>query len=244
MKLTRPIIFFDLETTGTDIVYDRIVQIGAIKMNPDRTQEEKNVLINPTIPIPKEASDVHGITDEMVKNKPKFRQVAKAMFEWFKGCDLGGYNSDNFDLPMLIEEFSRAGIEFPEGEIHLVDVLKIERMVNSHKLEETFKRYTGNSLEDAHDAMADIKATVTVIVHQSEEHDIPDSPKEIDEFLQGETQRVDYAGKIIMQDGVAVWSFGKNRGKPVNTDISYAQWVLSSNFSNDTKKHVRRLITN
>ena len=134
MSLPKSIVFFDLESTGVSITQDRIVQIGAIKVNPDGTEEIKNVLLNPTIPIPPGATEIHGISDADVQDKPLFRQVAKSFLGWLSGCDLAGYNSDNFDIPMLIEEFSRVGITFPEEGTNFIDVLKIERKVNSLSL--------------------------------------------------------------------------------------------------------------
>jgi len=178
MTLSKPIVFFDLETTGVNTSHDKIVQIGAIKLNIDGTEEVKNVLINPTIPIPAGATAVHGISDEDVKDKPKFNQIAKSFAAWLRGCDLAGYNSDNFDIPMLIEEFSKAGVEFPEDGTSFVDVLKIERLVNSHTLGNTYKRYTGDELEGAHDALADVRATLTIFQKQLEVNsDFPEDTK-------------------------------------------------------------------
>lgn len=156
MNIERPIVFFDLETTGTDIAKDRIVQIGAIKIAPNGDKEVKNVLVNPTIPIPEGASAVHGIYDKDVQDKPLFKQIAKSMLQWLQACDLAGYNSDNFDIPLLAEEFARVGIEFPEQDCVYIDIIKIERLINSHKLGETYQRYTGKELTDAHDALADV----------------------------------------------------------------------------------------
>ena len=143
----RPIIFFDLETTGVSTSHDRIIQIGAIKVLPDGTEEVKNVLINPTIPIPAGASAIHGVYDKDVAKSPTFHQISKSFAGWLSGSDLAGYNSDNFDVPMLMAEFDRVGISFPEPETKLVDVYKIERMVNGHTLGDTYKRYMGEELD-------------------------------------------------------------------------------------------------
>lgn len=243
MHLTRPLVFFDLETTGTNIASDRIVQIGAVKIFPDGKQEEKNVLLNPTIPIPKEVSSIHGITDEMVKDKPTFRQIAKNFAIWLEGSDLAGFNSDNFDIPLLVEEFLRVGIDFPYKDTHFVDMLKIERIVNSHRLGDTYERYTGEVLENAHDAMADVKATIAIFEKQMEYHEeFQASIQEIAELCSGENKKVDFAGKMFEKNGLVYWNFGKEYGKLVSETVDYARWVLKGDFAQDTKKHIQRII--
>ncbi len=241
--MQKPIVFFDLETTGVNTSSDRIVQIGAIKRLADGTEEVKNVLINPTIPIPEGATMVHGISNEDVQDKPKFVQVAKSFASWLAGCDLAGYNSDNFDVPMLIEEFSRAGIEFPEEGTNFIDVLKMERMVNSHTLENTYKRYTGEELKGAHDALADVRATLEIFNRQLEKNEeLPKDAAAIDAYCQGDNKRVDYAGKLYQKDGGIYWRFGKHKGKLVSETASYAKWVLDSDFPSETKKQIRLIL--
>jgi DNA polymerase III subunit epsilon len=243
MQLSKPIVFFDLETTGVNTASDRIVQIGAVKIMPDGSREEKNVLINPTIPIPASASAIHGISNEAVQGAPVFRQIAKSFAQWLSGCDLAGYNSDNFDVPMLVEEFARAGIDFPEEGTRLIDVLKIERNVNSHRLEESYKRYTGQSLDGAHDALSDIRATVTIFEKQLERHpNLPASIPELEELCQGENSRIDFAGKLYEKNGQAYWAFGKHKDQAVSETRDYAEWALRQDFPSDTKKHLRRIL--
>ncbi len=243
MQLTKPIIFFDLETTGVNTASDRILQIGAIKIQPDGSREAKNLLINPGIPIPAAATAVHGISDEDVKDKPRFRQIAKSFAEWLSGCDLAGYNSDNFDVPMLVVEFARVGVEFPEEGTRFIDVLKIERNVNSHRLEETFRRYTGEKLEGAHDALADVRATATVFQLQlSRNPNLPNSIPDLEELCQGENGRVDFAGKLYEKEGQVCWSFGKHKHQLVTATRDYANWVLGGDFPSETKKHIRRIL--
>jgi len=241
LQLERPLVFFDLETTGTSIVNDRIVQIGAIKLFPDGRTEVKNRLVNPQMPIPEGASAVHGIYDKDVVNEPKFRQLAKAFYGWLKDSDLVGYNSDNFDIPMLAEEFARAGIEYPTPDTHFVDVIKLERYVNSHKLGDTYQRYTGEELLDAHDAIADIEATKTILEKQLEKHDdLPITVKELEAlFVEEGKERVDFAGKIYRHEGELYWNFGKLRDQPIRADKGYADWVLRGEFAENTKKFVR-----
>lgn len=242
LKLNKPIVFFDLETTGVSIQQDRIVQIAVLKIpvNPDDKVERKVHLIDPGVHIPEEATEVHGITDEMVQGKPKFIQIAKALKDYMNGCDLGGYSSDNFDIPMLIQEFHRCDIAFPDWELNVIDVIKIERILNSHKLSETYKRYMKKDLNDAHDAMVDTDATVDVFLKQldllKDQPDLELSIESIDKFCQGENERFDLAGKCFIKDGIVHWSFGKHMNKPVLTDTSYLNWVLNSDFPIQTKK--------
>ena len=239
----KPIIFFDLETTGVSITKDRIVQIGAVKVFPDGKEEEKNVVINPTIPIPPGATAIHGISNEEVKDKPKFKQIAKSFHAWLSGCDLAGYNSDNFDIPMLIEEFSRVGMPFPEPETHFIDVLKIERKINGHTLGATYQRYTGEELEGAHDALIDIYATIKIFHKQLELNPLlPSDAAEVEAFCQGDQKRVDFAGKLYEKEGQVYWRFGKHKNQLVSTTASYNNWVLGGDFPEETKKHIRKIM--
>ncbi|MFT5166995.1 MAG: DNA polymerase-3 subunit epsilon [Saprospiraceae bacterium] len=243
MTVSKPIVFFDLETTGVNTTQDRIVQIGAIKLNVDGTEEVKNVLINPTILIPEGATMIHGISNEDVKDQPEFKRIAKSFATWLAGCDLAGYNSDNFDVPMLIEEFSRVGIAFPEEGTSFIDVLKVERLVNSHKLEHTYRRYTGNDLKDAHDALADVRATLMIFQQQlGNNADLPKEAADIDAFCQGENKRVDFAGKLYRKEGNVYWKFGKHQNKLVSETVDYAKWVLGSDFPSETKKQIKTII--
>jgi DNA polymerase III subunit epsilon len=241
MEITRPIIFFDLETTGIDLTTSRIVQLACIKINLDGSKEEKNILINPTIKIPKEASDVHNITDEMVKDAPLFKQIAKSLYSFFDGCDIAGYNSDNYDIPLLIQEFERCNIEFPTWELNTVDVLKYERLLNPNNLGAVYKRYTGKELEGSHDALNDVRATLEVLLHQLELNQ-EKTPKEIDLECQGDKKRYDFGNKTyINKDGVVCWSFGKNLNKPVLEDMGYFEWVLKNDFAIELKEKLKKL---
>ncbi|AFM54839.1 DNA polymerase [Croceibacter phage P2559S] len=244
MKIEKPIVFFDLETTGVNTSTDRIVQIAILKINTEGEQETANRLINPGRPIPKAATDVHGITDEMVKDAPTFKQIAKSLFDIFDGCDVGGYNSDNFDVPLLIEEFNRAEIEYPAAgaAINFVAVLKLERKVNSHKLTDTYKRYTGKELDGAHDALNDVRATAEVLFEQMAKFKEPMTAAQIDEYCQGEAGRFDYAGKMYVKDDVVCWAFGKHKDKPVTSDRQYADWVMRSDFPLDTKNKLKTVL--
>jgi DNA polymerase-3 subunit epsilon len=241
MEITKPIIFFDLETTGVEINTARIVQIACIKINADGSKEEKEILINPTIPIPKDASEVHGITDEMVKDAPKFFNIAKSLFSFFEGCDIAGYNSDSYDLPLLCEEFGRCNIEFPTWEVNLIDVLKYERLLNPNNLASVYKRYTGKELDGAHNAMNDVRATFEILMCQLEGKQ-EQTPEQIDLYCQGERKRYDIGGKTyIDKEGNVRWSFGKNMHKLVLDDLGYYQWVLKNDFPTELKNKLKKL---
>jgi len=244
MNITRPIVFFDLETTGLDLSSDRAVSIATLKIDMDGNTEEKKILINPEMDIPKEASDIHGITNEMVAEAPTFKQISKSLFSYFENCDIAGFNSDYYDVPLLMKEFSRCGIDFPTWELNLVDVLKFERMLNSNKLSEVYLRYTGKELEGAHDAMNDIKATFEILMCQLEKHGKNDlTPQEIDLMCQGERKRFDLSGKTYLNaNGEVCWSIGKNANNPVTKDTAYLNWVLKSDFPEETKAKLRTLL--
>lgn len=249
MIFSKPLIFFDLETTGVNVATDKIVQIAVTKIHIDGSRESKEMIINPGIPIPKEASEVHGITDEMVQGKPTFLQISKSLKEFFEGCDVGGYNSNVFDFPMLMQEFHRCKIEFPDWELNFIDSLVIERIVNSHKLENTFERYTGEKLEDAHNALADTNATERVFFHQLnrlQEIFIKEgremTVEQIDAFCQNDKKRFDYAGKCYVQEDKIYWGFGKNQGKEVLSDRGYLNWVLNADFPIETKNKLKSLL--
>jgi DNA polymerase-3 subunit epsilon len=245
MKINKPIVFFDIETTGLDIQKDRIIEIATIKYDVDGSSEEKKYRFNPQIPISKEASEVHGITNDMLKDCPYFVQYAKSLSEYMYGCDIGGYNSDFFDFPFLIKEMERSGVEdFPNWELNLIDVYKYEKYLNSNKLGEVYKRYTGKILEGSHDALNDIRATIEILFHQTKNNkDI--TPEEIDLLCQSDKKRFDVNQKLyINKDGVVCWSIGKFAHKPFDYDLKYLNWVLNSDFPKETKQKLNELIKN
>ena len=243
IALSKPIVFFDLETTGTDTQKDKIVSMSCIKINPDGTREEKSVLVNPGMPIPKEASDVHGITDEKVKDAPLFTAYAKGIYAFFYGCDIGGYNSNHFDIPLLAAEMERAGIEFANWQMNLIDVMKIESKLNPRTLSAVYERYTGEELDEAHSATADNQATITVLEHQINKLTALDSneikeftPEALEAFYMDGKKRFDIAGKAYFENDELIWNFGSNRGKPVLADLNYLSWVTGpkANFPTET----------
>jgi DNA polymerase-3 subunit epsilon len=242
MKLKRPLIFFDLETTGVDVSTSRIVEIACIKIDLDGDKSEKYSLINPTIPIPKEASDIHGITDDTIADAPKFIELSKSLYSFFYGCDLAGYNSDSFDIPILLQEFSRCNIVFGDWEINTIDVLSVERLLRPNKLSDVYKRYTGKDLKDAHSALADVNATLEILLHQYDGQD-EITPEEIESFYRLR-KRYDLSNKLyINEDNKVCWSFGKLMNQPIETDMSYVDWVLRQNtFTNETKRKINEYL--
>jgi DNA polymerase III subunit epsilon len=245
MKLTfkRPIVFFDLETTGTDITRDRIVQIAVLKLLPDGGEEVRTRLLNPGIPIPASATAVHHITNADVADKPKFPDIAKGLAEFFRDADIAGFNSNRFDIPILVEEFGRCSIPFPDPEAKLVDVQVIYHRKEERTLAAAYKFYCSKTLEGAHDAEADVRATLEVFREQLEKYDdIGTTLEELHRYSNSDGI-VDYARKLMRNDrGEIVYAFGKNRGKRVLDDTGYAEWMLGGDFPESTKNVLRRIL--
>jgi DNA polymerase-3 subunit epsilon len=241
LNLKKPIAFFDLETTGISITHDRIVEIAVLKIHPNGLKETKTWLVNPTIPIPKEASDIHGIKDEDVADKPTFKEIAKQVDEFMSHCDLGGFNSNRFDIPLLVEELLRVDIDFKIPSRKFVDVQTIFHKMEQRNLTAAYKFYCGKSLENAHSAEADITATYEVLEAQIDRYEeLQNDVNFLSEFS-SHNNNVDVAGRIIYNDKmVEVFNFGKYKGKPVEevlkTDPGYYGWLLKGDFSLHTKK--------
>ena len=238
-ECSKGAVFFDLETTGLDVSKERIVQLAVVKINNiSGEREEKKVLVNPTIPIPKEASDVHGITDEMVKDKPVFKQVAKSFYEYIEGYDLFGYNITGFDIPLLVEELIRAGVDYNFDNIKIVDVMSIYKKLQPRTLSACYNYYTGHILEGSHDALNDTRATVDAFMEMMEqETELQEkSIDELQEMSGVDKSRVDFARKFIKNDaGLICFNFGKSKGIPVSNDLGFLDWMLSKDFTQDTK---------
>jgi len=246
LQLSRPLAFIDLETTGVNISNDRIVEIGIVKILPDGTRQVKRKLINPLMPIPTGASDVHGITDEMVKDAPSFKQVANEIKQFIENCDMGGYNSNRFDVPMLIEEFLRAGIEFSVDGRKLVDVQKVFHMMEQRTLSAAYKFYCNKALEGAHSAEVDATATWEVLEAQVERYpQIGTTVESIVKFT-GEDEIVDFARRFVKEKGVEVFNFGKHKGKPVvqvlKEEPQYYDWMMKGDFPMDTKQKLTEIL--
>ncbi|GAB4242423.1 MAG: 3'-5' exonuclease [Ekhidna sp.] len=257
LNLKNPLVVFDLETTGTNISQDRIVEIAMIKINPDGSIEEKDRRLNPTIPIPAETSMIHGIYDEDVKDEPTFKQVAKSLAQFLEGCDLAGFNVLGFDVPVLVEEFLRANVDFDIENRKIVDAQKIFHIMEKRNLTAALKFYCDKDLENAHSAMADTKATYEVLLAQVERYegkeafdnmgnklaDIKNDMSVLSDLTT--TNRVDLAGRMIYKDGVEVFNFGKHRGKKVAEVLaiepSFYDWVMKGDFPLDTKRKLTQI---
>ncbi len=251
LNLRNPLLFFDIESTGLNVATDRIVEISIVKVSPGAPGEPNKVevktrRVNPTIPIPAEAQAVHGISDEDVKDEPEFRQLAKSLAQWMKGCDIAGYNSLKFDIPLLAEEFLRAGVEFDFRKRKLIDVQNIFHKKEQRTLKAAYKFYCGRNLDNAHSAEADTMATYEVLEAQLDRYkDDEEDPLQNDvDFLAKysiQNRFLDYAGRIVLNDkDEPVFNFGKHRGKPVKevlrTEPSYYSWMMDGDFTLDTKK--------
>ena len=246
LNLTRPLIFFDLETTGTNITSDRIVEFSYIKIYPDGTEETKSRRINPEMPIPPASTAVHHITDEDVAGEPTFRQVSKALYAIFDGCDIAGYNSNKFDVPLLIEEFARAGITFDLAGRHFIDVQNIFHKMEQRTLVAAYRFYCGKELEGAHSAVADTKATYEVLLSQLERYpELKNDVASLDEFSRV-GRGLDLASRIVLDEkDRPVFNFGKHKGKPVKEVLkrepSFYAWMMQGDFSRNTKDVITRL---
>ena len=248
LTVTRPLVFFDLETTGIDVYRDRIVQIGAIKIMPDGTQTEHEWKVNPQMPIPKGASDIHGITDEIVADAPTLGDIAAEIATLFNDADLGGYNIRNFDIPLLRAEAGRIGLEINFEDAKVIDGMSIFKIQEPRTLTAAYKKFCGEELVDAHDAIADIRATLAVVEGQLDHYD--DLPKAVDDLHEfcfpANPDALDAEGKIIFVDGELTINFGKNRGKSLQSlsmeDPGYLEWILKGSFSDKVKEAVRGVL--
>ncbi len=241
LKLHKPLCIFDLETTGTDISKDRIVEICILKINPDASRESKTWLINPEMHIPEKASEVHGIYDEDVADNPTLKDIAPQIMQMLSGADLGGFNSNRFDVPLLAEELLRVGIDFDLSKIKLVDAQVIYHKMEPRNLSAAYKFYCNKNLENAHSAEADTLATFEILDAQVEKYqDIPNDISSLSE-ISYHNKFADLAGNIIYnENGVEVFNFGKYKGQPVaevfKKDIGYYGWIQNADFPRYTKK--------
>ena len=247
LTLKRPLLFFDIEATGLDTSRDRLVELSYIKVSPDGSEEAQTMRFNPTIPISAEATAVNGITDEDVAQCPTFADKAAELARVFSGCDIAGYNSNHFDVPMLVEEFIRAGVEFDVSACNLVDVQGIYHKMEKRTLAAAYQFYCHKDLENAHTAMADTRATLEVLRAQLDHYgdQIPHSIEGLAEFSRF-NKNVDLAGRIIYDDkGTPVFNFGKHRGRPVEwvvkNEPGFISWMLQADFPQNTKQALTRL---
>ena len=246
LQLSKPIAFIDLETTGISITNDRIIEIAIVKIAADGTRLVKRKLINPGLPIPAGSTAVHGITDEMVKDAPSFKQVANECKQFMDHCDIGGYNSNRFDIPMLIEEFLRAGIEFSTEGRKFVDVQKIFHKMEERTLSAAYKFYCQKILEGAHSAEADAQATYEILEAQVTRY--PQMGATVDSIVQftGEDEMVDFARRFIKENGIEIFNFGKHKGKTVEKVLreepQYYDWMMKGDFAMNTKQKLTEIL--
>ncbi len=257
--LKKPLAFFDLETTGINIAKDRIVEISILKIQPDNTSESFTKRINPTIPIALEASLVHGIYDNDVINCPTFKELAQQIIAFFKDCDIAGFNSNKFDIPLLIEEFLRVGLDFDIENKQLVDVMNIYHYMEPRNLSAAYKFYCNKNLDNAHSAKADVTATYEILKAQVEKYQdvefknnngqvtkpIKNSVDSLATFS-SKQKSVDFGGRIILNDNnVEVFNFGKYKGKTIKEvfikDTSYYSWMMQGDFPLYTKKIITKI---
>jgi DNA polymerase III subunit epsilon len=241
LNLNKPICFFDLETTGINITKDRIVEISILKVNPDGSEEKKTWLVNPEMSIPEVVVAVHGITNEKVANEPTFKELAKEINSWIKDADLGGFNSNRFDIPLLAEEMLRAGVDFDMKNRQSVDVQTIFHKMEQRTLTAAFKFYCDKSLEDAHSAEADTMATYEVLKAQLDRYDDLENDTAFLADFSSRKKIADFAGFIAYdKEGDECFSFGKHKGKKVTEILEkepgYFGWLLSADFPLYTKK--------
>lgn len=247
LNLKNPLVFFDLETTGINITHDRIVEISFLKVHPNGKEEIKSRRINPEMPIPPQSTAIHGITDEDVKDCPTFKQVARSLADHLEGCDLAGFNSSRFDVPLLAEEFLRAGVDFDMSKRKFVDVQIIFHKKEQRTLEAAYTFYCDKKLENAHSAEADAIATYEVLKSQLDRYsDLPNNIEVLSKEYSSFNNNVDFAGRIIFNDkGVEVFNFGKHRGKSVSEILkkepSYYSWMMDGDFPLNTKQALTQI---
>lgn len=246
LNLTRPIAFIDLETTGVTLSTDRIVELAIVKIMPDGSRVTKRRLINPQMPIPQVTSDIHGITDDMVKDAPTFKQISNEVKQFLENCDLGGYNSNRFDIPLLMEEFLRAEIDVDLSNRRMIDVQHIFYTMQPRTLSAAYEFFCNKSLVDAHSAEADINATIEVLEAQLNKYDKLGST--VDSVLAciGEEKIIDYARRFSYNDkGQEVFNFGKYKSMTTDfvfsKDPHYYDWMMRGDFAMHTKKKVTEL---
>ncbi|MEO6638782.1 MAG: 3'-5' exonuclease [Ginsengibacter sp.] len=246
LLLQRPLVFIDLETTGTNLATDRIVEVAIVKVSPDGTKQVKHKIVNPQMPIPKGSSEIHGITDDKVKDAPTFKEVANELKQFIDNADLSGYNSNRFDIPLLMEEFLRAGIAFDMTSRRMLDVQHIFHMMEKRTLGAAYKFYCEKELIDAHSAEADATATWEILEAQLTRYN--HLGETLDTILQftGEEQVVDFARRFIMENEVEVFNFGKHKGRPVcdvlKAEPQYYDWMMKGDFPLHTKQKLTEIL--
>lgn len=247
LSLTRPIVFFDIEATGLNIATDRIVELCLLKVYPDGSEEALTQRFNPGIHISEEATAVNGIKDEDVANSPSFKEKANEIANKFKGCDIAGFNSNHFDIPLLVEEFIRAGVQFDISACKFIDVQNIYHKMEKRNLSAAYKFYCDKDLENAHTALADTKATYEVLQAQLDRYgaQLENNVAFLSNFSR-RNNNVDLAGRVVYNDeGIEIINFGKHKGRPVaevlRREPSYFSWIMQGDFTQNTKQVFMRI---
>lgn len=248
IELERPIAFIDLETTGIDVANDRIVEVSVCKLHPAGNKEYYHQRVDPLIPIPEQATAIHGITNNDVLNSPSFQVIADYLFTFIEGCDIGGYNSNKFDVPILYCEFLRSNIIWDYSPVHFIDVCNIFRIKESHTLSAAYRFYCHKELQNAHSASADVTATVEIFSEQLNKYtDLPDNIKDLQTFCNRGKQLLDISGKFTYDDnGDIVFAFGKHNGKKAKHNMDYVKWMYykaGEGFNPDTLDVCRKLLS-
>ncbi|CAN5235800.1 3'-5' exonuclease [soil metagenome] len=245
LHLSRALAFIDLETTGVNLSLDRILEIAIVKILPDGTKQVKRKLINPQIPVPESSTAIHGITTEMLKDQPTFKQVANELKQFIDDADISGYNSNRFDIPLLMEEFLRAGIDFDMSCRRMLDVQQIFHMMEKRTLGAAYQFYCNKELTDAHGAEADASATWEILVAQTERYTHIGTTLDTILSFTGEEKVVDFARRFIYDNDVEVFNFGKHKGKPVASVLkqepSYYDWMMKGDFPLHTKQKLTEI---
>lgn len=246
LNLKNPIVFFDLETTGVNVNTDRIVEICILKVSPDGSEDTKTWLVNPERPIPKETTEIHGISDEDVKDKPTFAEIAKTVATMIEGCDMAGFNSNRFDVPLLAEEFLRADVDIEMRKRKFIDVQTIFHKNEPRTLVAAYKFYCQEDLTNAHSAEADVRATYEVLKAQLDRYDNIENDMGMLAEFSTFTKNADYAGRIVYdKDNVELINFGKYKGQKVEEvfakDPGYYSWMMKGDFPLFTKKVITEI---
>lgn len=250
LKLVRPLVVFDIESTGVSPRKDRIIELAAIKLMPDGEEISKCWLMNPGVPIPLETTAIHGISDEIVKDCPTFADKAEEIFEFFRGCDLSGFNADRFDIPCLEEEFARVGMAFAPSARKHVDVQRIYHKKEPRDLSAAVRFYLGRNHDGAHGAEADTRATLEVLKAQMAKYsDLPATVDEMDEYLvPHDPMNADRAGTLRWKDGELTINFGKKKGESLKklllNEPNYLKWILKGDFDTEVRMIIKDLLDN
>ncbi|SDG08511.1 3'-5' exonuclease [Chitinophaga filiformis] len=245
LQLKRPLAVIDLETTGTNVATDRIIEIAIIKVFPDKSTQSKVKRIHPGMPIPPSSTAIHNISDDDVKDCPTFKQCANELRQYLDNCDLAGYNSNRFDIPLLVEEFLRAGLDFDVKDRKFIDVQKIFHLMEKRTLSAAYKFYCDKNLENAHSAEADALATYEILEAQLSRYEqLQAEVAPLAEFTK-EDDYVDFARRMVMQNGLEVFNFGKYKGRPVREVLKiepqYYDWMMKADFPLNTKQKLTEI---